>query len=1427
MNFLANAINWLECYSFEITIILRVFSKLNNIIIDLYDQIESFIHIKLSLFKNSEEKINFSHIINEAFVLGIESMLNIITSNIDIYQNIINSQDKITQFINISKDILQDSKQLCTNLNMHIKEIYSFEQFIEILEAFNINSIATIENIIKIISYFNLENNIVQDKKKDLYNHLEEFYKFISENINNYGNYHKIMNKILYNEYLKLYDEEYQLQILKIILKDNILIIRSKFILKIAIKKYISNNPSDDLSLNIEKLTDKKSPIIAFLNSINSPILDEILLNVFEGEIIHYFEAFKHLDYKIAEKNFLKFYTDNKILFKLGKEPKYFTGVLFDKSFNTFKILVEHLENIIIRKNNNNLSKLYAISYIKLYLKYFVNYINEKKTKIEENKVIINFICTENICNFRKVLKIYILKLFNNLSENYEQFQNYKFEEVGINFHEEFNLKNKDNNNSNILNYCLMTLDNDNDMSNYNEESINFEILRNNKFLKDEHLLLKNISNFGIDTFICISINRIIINLGYKQLKNEEEFMNFFNFVSKKLNGKYEWNQYLKNLLFLFFDLKKFNEKIKKQISKRGNINTKLFEAILYSFRFCVQSLEALDIKKNNKNNKKYLYASILNERCIDNINDCYIPGNETQEDMHLLTFKYVVKHLNINPDTVGCYVCSCGYYYAILPCGFPNKDTILNCPVCKLKLGYGERKNFTGVHGLFRRPGHMRIFKDENQHKECMERFKDDDENIPNMTLEEYKKEIISPIISKSGKGLKTVTKVFFLERDKKVRKLNELSYRLLNYIVYSHLFFANCLDYIDEQDLIKNCLVQDMKCIDIIEKDWEIIIEILKQRGIQSIQIFMNLIFKRLSELIKYCDYFTESNERDNFEEQIEKVINDSLLEYNNYSIKYIEENNKKLNLNNYNIKTILNELSPPTTDIYSQEIYPLFKYFILTKYNSKEELINKLGPPNIFILKYPLLHQYLLNNVDAKKMKYLPNFNEFTNYMVEYYSFKISRDDAKKRILKSEPIFNEQGFQNKYNNFINCWNEIKGEATKYKCRDKMKPKDLNKDDKLIYFLNDDGELGNGMYLAAACQNFITWQNSFLQPIIDNSSQNGILHYFVKNMKRKIPVQNAKINQILLIEDCFKNSFYYNFEDIIQTFSRRNIFKEDYSINYYNYNSFIFDFDSIEEELGRLLLPGKCLFENEENLNFITFWSEGFQGGKSDTLSNFYLKYPQKNLAEIEKEKIIEYIKSQKNNNFKSFFGSMQLLIFFLSNNLYKNDEKIFNVLKNAPKYLNISENCYSFFEKEGKEFKLEKLMNIFFFIEHLCFKELSETLQQEYKMKIDEKLSKQIKERLLSNKHKNESITVGKFAAALRRYISRYLVGKRDSIEVDEKRDLSFELSRIDLWDICIGKLVNLDELIASLIGEFKLKVGQAYEFYKIIEDEDKII
>ena len=1050
-----------------------------------------------------------------------------------------------------------------------------------------------------------------------------------------------------------------------------------------------------------------------------------------------------------------------------------------------------------------------------------MTFIKEQKKNVGDIKPILDFICSKSKNNFRKVIKIYILKIFYNLLESFEAFQTFNFNECGIDYKKDFSLW-KEEKNTSMLNYSLINLDNDDDLNHYNEVLKNFLILQKEKFSKDDKNLSKNINDYGIDPLLCILINKIII---VSEEKNEDEKENFYNFITKLFNEKYKSNEKLKKLLFLFLDEKE-KYKIKTKINKNGNLNSKTFETILYSFRFCVQSLEAIDIK--NKMNKKLLFSSLFDKQCLDNLNSCYIPGNELREDTHLTTLELIESHLNINPDNIGCYVCSCGYYYSIQSCGFPSETS--DCPMCKLKIGKGPQLKYVGYHGLVRREGHYRIFKDKNQHDVCMKRYGDSDENIPNMTLEDYKRKIIGPLLDTKIKGLSIISKECFLQRNKKIRKLSNLTYRILSYIIYSHLFFANCLEYISDRDLEKYCLVKEMKCIEIIEKDWEIIQEILQQKGINSIQIFMNLIFKRLSELIKFCEYFTNMNYSNSFEERIEKLINQCIYEYKNYSLKFIEENQRQLQLNNKGFRAVITELNSPTDDEYNDnEDYPLFRYFIYTKYCSVEDLKNKLGPENAYSLKYPLLFQYLKDNIDVRKMKYLPAFNEFTNYMVENYSFKISRDDAKNRILKSEPIFSEKVFKNKFNNFINCWNEIKSEATKYKCRPNMKVKDLNSNDKLIYFLNDDGELGNGMYIAAAAQNFITWQNTFLQPIIDSVAQNGILHCFAKNMQRKIPLQSSKINQTLLIEDCFNNSMYYNFEDIISSFSRRDIFKDERTINYYNYNTFIYDFESIEEELGKLLLPGKCLFENEDNLNFVTFWSEGLRGGKTDTLSNFYLKYPQKDLNNQEKQIIITYLENQRRKNIydlKSFFGSIQLILFYLTNNLYKDNEKIINIINEAPQYLKLSEDFKEFFYEKGKEFTLNKLMNLYSFIEHLCFKELSNTLQQEYKKEIPKDLREKIKQKLLGvqNKNKGEGFTINQLATAVRRFISRYLAGKRESVDIDEKRDLAFDLSRVDLWDEKIGKLDNLDELLVSQLGEFKLNVGQAFEFYKIIENYD---
>ena len=891
-------------------------------------------------------------------------------------------------------------------------------------------------------------------------------------------------------------------------------------------------------------------------------------------------------------------------------------------------------------------------------------------------------------------------------------------------------------------------------------------------------------------------------------------FNNYCSSKNEKLFNLYK-------LLMLFFNIENYNNKIKPVIiNKKGIVNPELLEIVLYGFRFCAQTLNLFE-------GSETFYSLLFQKDYLYNLEKSYVPGNDYIDNYKLNSLVQIEDHLMKYPDDIGCYVCSCGFYYSIDPCGFPTEEHKFKCPECQQDIGYGKKVVDVGVsnHGMVIRPGHYRIFKDLKQKEEQMTKYDDCDENIPNRTLEQYKKEVIEPILNESKYSINRISKNIFIKKDKNIRGMSQITYRLLNFLLYSHLFYANCLDYIKDEQL-KNYLHENMKCIDIMKKDWELLKEALEIKNITFIQIFLNLIFKRLSGLIKKCNLMNKQNDRDEFEKNVENLVLKCIEEYPDYEKKYLEINQINLDLNIHDIKTIVSELFQPTEEIYPHKDYPYLKYFIYTKYRTMDDLLKMLGPEKEYSRKYPLLHQYLQDNTKTKKLKYLPAFNDFTNYIVNYYSCQISRQLAKDKLLKDAKIMNEQGFNDKLKEFKSAWGNIKNYATKYKCKDTMKPKSLDENDSLIYFLNDDGELGYGMYLAAACQNFIEWQNNFLQPIIDSENQSRTLNYYIRNLNNKVPVQDA-MNEILLIDN-FGKSEFNDFNDILYTFSRRNIFNSEGEINYLKYNSFKFDFSSIEEELGEIFLPGKCLFEDEDHLNFMSFWGEGFRGGKSDTLSTFYLKYKQVDLTEDEINSIIKYIKkTSKNNNinFTEFFGSLNLLIFHLEEKREISTKPISTILLEKPPYLKISNDCLSFFQNEGNQLGVNKLMNIFFYIEHLCFNDLCKNLQPDYKINIPHETEEKIKNKLLKEKKKEEKYSIKDLAAALRRFISRYLVGNRQDIEIDQKRELYFELTRLDLWEEKYGQLVNLEELIKEQLGEFKLNVGQAFALYEIIGDEDK--
>ena len=225
---------------------------------------------------------------------------------------------------------------------------------------------------------------------------------------------------------------------------------------------------------------------------------------------------------------------------------------------------------------------------------------------------------------------------------------------------------------------------------------------------------------------------------------------------------------------------------------------------MLYSFRF------VLFTQKEDNNFYSNFFRNNLNNFFKNN----FFPGVCSTKDNFLDNYPLIEKHLNENDYNVGCYVCSCGEYYSVNPCGWPTE--ISKCFKCLQEIG--------GLnHCLIKRDGHMRIFKDQqtfNSNKEKIERYTSGSA----MTLENYKKQIIDKRHFIYTKGIFQETFNNFSEQKKTVREMDIFTYRLLNFILYSHLFFLNASEDIDDNKLKEYC-VESMSCIEIIESDWNYI--------------------------------------------------------------------------------------------------------------------------------------------------------------------------------------------------------------------------------------------------------------------------------------------------------------------------------------------------------------------------------------------------------------------------------------------------------------------------------------------------------------------------------------------------------------------------------------------------------------------------
>ena len=496
--------------------------------------------------------------------------------------------------------------------------------------------------------------------------------------------------------------------------------------------------------------------------------------------------------------------------------------------------------------------------------------------------------------------------------------------------------------------------------------------------------------------------------------------------------------------------------------------------------------------------------------------------------------------------------------------------------------------------------------------------------------------------------------------------------------------------------------------------------------------------------------------NNEREEFENIINQIIENGILNYKNYYSEYIENNKEILELEDVSIKSILQETSNISN--LPQKEFPLIKYFYVTNYPSYQLFLNQFNSIPSSIIKYPVLANYL-NFHEDESIEFLQNIkyiNPFINYMLIKYANKITREEAK-RIKINEAFKDDKEMEGLFKDFQKGWNKIYNKLSNYDCHGKLPEKKITEDDCLAYCLNDNLEDNYGKYISTAYKDFITYQNNFLKNIIDTCAKKEYFEPYKNQINKEIIAQHAKPNEIVSLDISDEP---HSFEDFIYSFFYRNCFTENGIINYINYKEIKFDFNSIEIELAKKLLTGKRLFSNEQNQEFIIYAFEGFNQNECIIL-DFKEKIKEiKCLTQIEKDIISNII--QKLDYKLILFNLQSLFLYFTKKRNIDGSESLLDEINLLPKnIIKIDKDVIDAFKNHQFNIQLNKLIDCYEYIEFYNYdkilvnvsKEINVNLREEQKSNLDKHFTM-----------RNLLVTKRDLSDAVRKFISRFLVGVR---------------------------------------------------------------
>ncbi|OUM60841.1 hypothetical protein PIROE2DRAFT_13322 [Piromyces sp. E2] len=1416
---------FIECYSEYIYIIIEQVSSMDG-------YIKHFLKNYISkILENSFCTNKEFYTVNDILFNLYESMIYCILNINQSFGNDSNENEKFEEFMNEIKLFSNKTMNVNIELCLMLKQIFYLQDFVNVKEEMDNNGIPLKENLNVFLEYLKEENETylipIYFNKNNAHNNIDDIddknnviikeFKFLKEKLSP-QNYQNIAIKLLNNKMKISKNENYRLTLLRILCSNHSVINKSKNIFETIFKNYhlcpknksknmdSNENDSDvddDNEINeVEKEnqnTDRKKEDNSD-EEYDSDDDDE------EDDDDDYDSDEDEEDDDNDDENGIgvKFLQElerdkNKpiILFLNESNNNFLDEVLlslFDEKFSIYfnckkrneeKILNQSLQiftnfvysienaNCTVTKNNK-LMMLYCISYIKYYCYHLSQILYNDDTTSSNNPDDINDLDISDILEFlnrksefRKIIKIYILRVLNKIFIN-----NYKKLLEFINHKEVF--------------------DRDFDFSEKVPCSLNYLFLHNATFneykkLRENYVISKN-ENFKNEDEISELVNEKTILLFYDLIINEElssilkspfkqdyytKLCNFVSYIIKKMNI----SELSDNILSLYYNYNNLN----KELPIIQNLSSSDYEMLLYSHKFSF----LCSLSKPNT-----VYTNILSPNVMKNINQIYIPGGEPKYNLFIKS----IEELQNYRGGEAVYICSCGQLYKIGDCGGPV-DTD-NCVECNELIGG------TGYR-LHKRDGHFRICFNNSE----LNRFP----GVPGRMYNDLKREV-EQLKSTEIRGFEKVLKKNFISQIKSVRKISNITYRILSFIFYSCILCDIKLNYISDEEsrnFYYENKMEQTSIFSILKDIWNVLEKELDKKGINNIQCFLNMIMPNLSQLLSENNLKMETaKERDTFENKCHQIIEEAIENYKIYYPEYINNNNDILKINDDSMKSIIEETSDITK--LPNNKYPLIKYFYAADYPSYDKFYDQFKSIPNYSNQYPVISTYLQMIMEKyEKMEFLESFhsiNPLVVYVIKKYSNKISRGEAKKIIIKDE-LYKDKLMKKLFKNFRKGWEKIHNDLSNYDCHGKLPVKNITSEDYLAYILNDNIENDFGKYIATAYKDFITYQNEFFSELL-NIKDKQYLNSYLNQIKKKIIVQNATSNEVVSLT--VENEIFDSFDELIYAFSYRNGNKKDG-----NYKKNYFDFNSIEIELSKILLTNKRCFYGERDQLFISYNSEGFTKNYN-IITDFRNK--------IEKEELLE--KEDKNNiknsierfNYEVILVNLQSLFLYFTNkrNISGNELLSDELTYLHEKIIKLDQDFYRIIHLNQLNIKLNQLIDLYNYIEYLNYHKIINKVSEKANNALDKN---QIE---LLNRHFNqENLLISKkdLCQAIQRFISRYLISDQFKNYEWNIFDIVNREGKPELWDSNLI-LSEVDQKIfddeIDRLYDIDIKIGQSISF-----------